>query len=58
LVHIVIIVVGLCIAVGIQQTVEYFHNHYQRDEMRRALRPARKQEQLRYLRGPDLTPRG
>jgi hypothetical protein len=37
-IHIVIIVVGLCIAVGIQQTVEFFRNHYQRDEMRRALR--------------------
>jgi hypothetical protein len=37
-IHIVIIVVGLCIAVGIQQTVEFFRNHDQRDEMRRALR--------------------
>jgi hypothetical protein len=37
-IHIATIVVGLCIAVGIQQTVECFHNRYQRAEMRQALR--------------------
>jgi hypothetical protein len=37
-VHIATIVVGLCIAVGIQQTVEFVHNHYQLVELRRALR--------------------
>jgi hypothetical protein len=36
-VHIATIVVGLCIAVGIQQTVELIHNHYQLAELRRAL---------------------
>ena len=36
-IHIATIVVGLCIAVGIQQMVELVHNHYQREEMRRAL---------------------
>jgi hypothetical protein len=38
LIQIATIVVGLCIAVGIQQTVEFVHNHYQLAEMRRALR--------------------
>jgi hypothetical protein len=37
-IHIATIVVGLCIAVGIQQTVEFFHNRYQRAELRQALR--------------------
>jgi hypothetical protein len=37
-IHIATIVVGLCIAVGIQQTVEFFHDRYQRAEMRQALR--------------------
>jgi hypothetical protein len=37
-VHIAIIVVGLCIAVGIQQSVEIIQHHYQRTEMREALR--------------------
>jgi hypothetical protein len=37
-IHIATIVVGLCIAVGIQQTVEFFHNRNQRAEMRQALR--------------------
>jgi hypothetical protein len=37
-IHIATIVVGLCIAVGIQQTVEFVHNHYQRAEMQQALR--------------------
>jgi len=37
-VQIATIVVGLCIAVGIQQTVEFIHNHSQRAELRRALR--------------------
>jgi hypothetical protein len=37
-IHIATIVVGLCIAVGIQQTVEFVHNRYQRAEMRQALR--------------------
>jgi hypothetical protein len=37
-IHIAIIVVGLCIAVGIQQTVEIIQHHYQRAEMGRALR--------------------
>ena len=37
-IHIATIVVGLCIAVGIQQTVEFVHNHYQLAETRQALR--------------------
>jgi hypothetical protein len=37
-VHIATIVVGLCIAVAIQQTVEFFHNRNQLAETRQALR--------------------
>jgi hypothetical protein len=42
-IQIATIVVGLCIAVGIQQTVEFFHNHSQRAELRRALRLEREE---------------
>jgi len=38
LIHIAIIVVGLCIAVGIQQTVEFVHHRHQLTELRQALR--------------------
>jgi hypothetical protein len=37
-IHIATIVVGLCIAVGIQQTVEFFHHRHQLTELRQALR--------------------
>jgi hypothetical protein len=37
-IQIATIVVGLCIAVGIQQTVEFIRNHSQRAELRRTLR--------------------
>jgi hypothetical protein len=37
-IHIATIVVGLCIAVAIQQTVEFFHNRNQLAETRQALR--------------------
>ncbi|HWJ36694.1 MAG TPA: hypothetical protein VNR70_15615 [Steroidobacteraceae bacterium] len=37
-IHIATIVVGLCIAVAIQQTVEFVHNGYQLAETRQALR--------------------
>lgn len=37
-IHIATIVVGLCIAVGIQQTVEFVHHRHQLTELRRALR--------------------
>jgi hypothetical protein len=42
-IQIATIVVGLCIAVGIQQTVELLHNHSQRAELRRALRLERRE---------------
>jgi hypothetical protein len=42
-IHIATIVVGLCIAVGIQQTVEFVHNRYQRAELRQALRLERQE---------------
>ncbi len=37
LIHIATIVVGLIIAVGLEQTVEAIHHHYQREELREAL---------------------
>ena len=37
-IHIATIVVGLCIAVAIQQAVEHVHNRYQIAETRQALR--------------------
>lgn len=42
LVHIATIVVGLCIAVAIQQTLEFVHNRYQLAGARQALRLERK----------------
>jgi hypothetical protein len=42
-VHIATIVVGLCIAVGIQQTVEFVHNRHQLAETRQALHLERQQ---------------
>jgi hypothetical protein len=42
-IHIATIVVGLCIAVGIQQTVEFVHDRYQRAELRQALRLERQE---------------
>jgi hypothetical protein len=42
-IHIATIVVGLCIAVGIQQTVEFVHNRHQRAELRQALRLERQE---------------
>jgi len=40
-IHIATIVVGLCIAVAIQQTVEFFHNRNELTETRQALRHER-----------------
>ena len=37
-VHIATIVIGLLIAVGLEQTVELFHHHHQRHELEEALR--------------------
>ena len=37
LIHIATIVVGLCIAVGLEQTVEYFHHRHQVSDTRAAL---------------------
>jgi hypothetical protein len=36
-IHIATIVVGLCIAVGLEQTVEKLHQHHQRQQLREAL---------------------
>lgn len=40
-IHIATIVIGLCIAVGLEQTVEYFHHRHQVAETREALRVER-----------------
>ena len=40
-IHIATIVIGLCIAVGLEQTVEYFHHRHQVAETREALRAER-----------------
>ena len=37
LIHIAIIAIGLCLALGLQQTVEYFHHRHQVAQTRRAL---------------------
>jgi hypothetical protein len=42
-IHIATIVVGLCIAVGIQQTVEFVHHRHQLTELRQALRLEREE---------------
>jgi hypothetical protein len=42
-IHIAIIVVGLCIAVGLQQTVEFVQHHYQLADFRKALRNEREE---------------
>jgi hypothetical protein len=38
IIHIATIVVGLCIAVGIEQVVEYFHHRHQRHQLQEDLR--------------------
>jgi len=38
LIHIATIVLGLCIAVGLEQTVEYVHHNHQRHQLREDLR--------------------
>jgi hypothetical protein len=47
LVHIAAIAVGLLIAIGLEQTVEYFHHRHQVAELREALRVEREQNHLR-----------
>src|ERR1700733_13966836 len=42
-VHIATIVLGLCIAVGLEQTVEFFHHRYLVAETREALRVEREE---------------
>jgi hypothetical protein len=37
-IHIITIVLGLLIAIGLEQTVEYIHHRHQREELREALR--------------------
>src|SRR6202050_4132868 len=40
-IHIATIVVGLCIAVGLEQAVEFFHHRHQVSEIRQSLRVER-----------------
>ena len=40
-IHIATIVIGLCIAVGLEQTVEFFHHRHRVAETREALRVER-----------------
>jgi hypothetical protein len=47
LIHIAAIAVGLLIALGLEQTVEYFHHRHQVSETREALRVEREQNHLR-----------
>jgi hypothetical protein len=46
-IHIAAIAVGLLIAIGLEQTVEYFHHRHQVAETREALRVEREQNHLR-----------
>ena len=46
-IHIAAIAVGLLIALGLEQTVEYFHHRHQVSETRAALRVEREQNHLR-----------
>jgi hypothetical protein len=47
-IHIATIVIGLCIAVGLEQAVEYIHFHYQVAETREALRVEEEQNARRF----------
>jgi hypothetical protein len=49
LTHIATIVLGLCIAVGIEQTVEYFHHRHQIIRTREALRAERRSNHQRFF---------
>jgi hypothetical protein len=50
-IHIATIVIGLCIAVGIEQTVEHFHHGHQVAETREALHEERKDNHQRFADG-------
>ena len=47
-IHIATIVLGLLIAVGLEQTVEYFHHRHQIADAREALRIEHEQNRIRY----------
>jgi len=46
-IHVATICVGLLIAIGLEQTVEFFHHHYQVAETRKVLRDEREQNHAR-----------
>ncbi len=48
LIHIATIVIGLCIAVGIEQTVEYFHHRREVQETREAIQHEREVNRRRF----------
>jgi hypothetical protein len=47
-IHIITIVIGLLIAVGLEQTVEFFHHRHEVRETREALRQEREENRKRY----------
>ncbi len=49
LIHIATIVIGLLIAIGLEQTVEYFHRRHQVHELREALRQEREENRKIFL---------
>jgi hypothetical protein len=49
LIHIATIVVGLVIAVGLEQTVEYFHRQHEVHELREALKQEREENRKTYI---------
>jgi type II secretory pathway pseudopilin PulG len=53
LIHIATIVIGLLIAVGLEQSVEYFHHRAEAKEAREALRLERETNHSRYRRNTD-----
>ena len=46
-IHIATISIGLLIAIGLEQTVEYLHHRHQVADLREALRTEREQNHLR-----------
>ena len=47
-IHIATIVIGLLIAIGLEQTVEYFHHRHEVAETREALRRGKEENRRRF----------
>lgn len=52
-IHIAVVAIGLLLALGLEQTVEYFHHRHQVAETRQALRIERKINIIRYQSASD-----